>query len=134
MFISLASKKPRHSAAEKSFLSSKTKYKSGSISFSKWDLLFDTVENAEEYCEENFGVEIDDWIFIEEPKKESIGKNDDANANASVEDNSNNDTPPPTDDRSNEENSDEGDENSITKSPTSEPEKEYEECLKEACM
>lgn len=38
-------------------------------SFSKWDLCFDSIENAEEYCEENFGVEIDDWIFIEEPKK-----------------------------------------------------------------
>jgi len=39
-------------------------------SFSKWDLWFFTLEEAEKYCEENFRVEIEDWILIDEHKKD----------------------------------------------------------------
>jgi hypothetical protein len=39
-------------------------------SFSKWDLWFSNIEDAEEYCEDNFNVDNEDWILIDEPKKD----------------------------------------------------------------
>ena len=39
-------------------------------SFSKWDLCFSNIEDAEEYCEDNFSVVTEDWILIDKPKKD----------------------------------------------------------------
>lgn len=62
---------------------------------------------------------------IDEPKKDSIGKNADANANAETEDD-NKDVPPPPEDNSMEDGNDD-DYNNTAKPPKSEDEKEYSE-------